>query len=173
MNNLVIYYSRADENYMGGRVKNIAKGNTEYIAEYLRDNFNADLFKVETVKEYAQAYMDCIREAQKELDNDERPQLKHYLSDVSKYDNIFIAGPCWWGTYPMAIFSAIEDIDFTGKKIFPIMTHAGSRMGKSESDLKSVVKGAEIAQGLPIKGSDCPNAEKTVVNWVNQNIYGG
>ena len=34
---LVIYFSRAGENYFGGELKNIEKGNTEVIAEYIQD----------------------------------------------------------------------------------------------------------------------------------------
>ena len=170
MKNLVIYYSRSGENYVNGKVTNINKGNTEYVAEFLRDNFGADLFKAETVKEYAKSYMDCIREAQKELDNDERPQLKKYLTDISEYDNVFIAGPCWWGTYPMAVFSAIEGLDFAGKKIFPIMTHEGSGMGHCEKDLKEQIKGARFVKGLAIHGADAKNSEQTVVSWVNRNL---
>lgn len=170
MKNLVIYYSRSGENYVNGKVTNINKGNTEYVAEFLRDNFGADLFRAETVKEYAKSYMDCIREAQKELDNDERPQLKKYLTDISEYDNVFIAGPCWWGTYPMAVFSAIEGLDFAGKKIFPIMTHEGSGMGHCEKDMKEQIKGARFVKGLAIHGADAKNSEQTVVSWVNRNL---
>lgn len=170
MKNLVIYYSRSGENYVNGAVTNISKGNTEYVAEFIRDHFDADLFKVETVKEYAKSYMDCIREAQKELDHYERPKLKKYLDDISEYDNVFIAGPCWWGTYPMAVFSAIEGLDFANKKIFPIMTHEGSGMGHSESDLKKLISGADFVRGLAIHGADAQNSEQTVVNWVKKNI---
>lgn len=170
MKNLVIYYSRSGENYVNGSITNINKGNTEYIAEFIKNNFDADLFKAETVKPYSKSYMDCIREAQKELDNDERPELTNYLEDISKYDNIFIAGPCWWGTYPMALFSAIDKLDFTGKKVFPIMTHEGSGMGHSEADLKKHIKGAEFVKGLPIHGTDASNSEKKVIDWVKKNI---
>ena len=37
MKSLIIYFSRADENYFGGDMKYIEKGNTEIIAEYIRD----------------------------------------------------------------------------------------------------------------------------------------
>ena len=170
MKNLVIYYSRSGENYVNGSIRTIAKGNTEYVAEFLADSFDADLFKVETVKEYSKSYMDCIREAQKELDNNERPQLKHRLEDISGYDNIFIAGPCWWGTYPMAIFSAIEGLDFTGKKVLPIMTHEGSGMGHSERDLKEHIKDAEFVKGLAIHGADAASSKKTVTEWARMNL---
>lgn len=170
MKNLVIYFSRKGENYVNGKIRNIEKGNTEYVAEFIQKNFGADLFKVETVKEYSKSYMDCIREAQKELDSDEHPQLRNYLEDISEYDNIFIAGPCWWGTYPMSVFAAIENLDFTGKKVLPIMTHEGSGMGHSENDLMKSIKGAQFVKGLAIHGASASGSEKTVCDWVRKNI---
>ena len=50
---LVIYFSRADENYSVGY---ITKGNTEVIAEYIRDITGADLFKIEGVEGYSADY---------------------------------------------------------------------------------------------------------------------
>ena len=41
---LIIYFSRADENYSVGY---ISKGNTEYIAEFVQELTGADMFKVE------------------------------------------------------------------------------------------------------------------------------
>lgn len=34
---LIIYFSRADENYFGGEMKYIEKGNTEIVAEYIKE----------------------------------------------------------------------------------------------------------------------------------------
>lgn len=41
--------------------------------------------------------------------------VEKYLKDISEYDNIFVCGPCWWGTYPVAVFTQLERLDFTGK----------------------------------------------------------
>lgn len=60
---IVIYFSRADENYFGGTMKYIEKGNTEDIAEYIRDILGADMFKVEPLEPYSADYMQCIEEA--------------------------------------------------------------------------------------------------------------
>ena len=168
--NLIIYYSRTGENYVRGKVKNLAKGNTEIVAEYIQKAAGGDLFQVETVKEYAADYYECIKEAKAELRAKARPELKNYLTDISDYDNIIVAGPCWWGTYPMAVFSALEGLDFAGKKIFPIMTHEGSGMGHCEKDLKEQIKGARFVKGLAIHGADAKNSEQTVVSWVNRNL---
>ena len=39
---LVIYFSRADENYLGGSMRYIDKGNTEVVAEYIKDIVGVD-----------------------------------------------------------------------------------------------------------------------------------
>lgn len=60
--NLIIYYSRADENYSVGYVD---KGNTEYVAEFVQELTNADMFKVEPLVPYPKEYQNCINEAKK------------------------------------------------------------------------------------------------------------
>ena len=42
---LIAFFSRADENYVSGTIRYIDKGNTEVIAEYIRDIVGADMFK--------------------------------------------------------------------------------------------------------------------------------
>lgn len=50
---IIIYFSRADENYGVGYIE---KGNTEVVAEYIRDVTGADMFKVERKTPYAKDY---------------------------------------------------------------------------------------------------------------------
>ena len=144
--NLIIYYSRTGENYVRGKVKNLAKGNTEIVAEYIQKAAGGDLFQVETVKEYAADYYECIKEAKAELRAKARPELKNYLTDISDYDNIIVAGPCWWGTYPMGVLTQIEKLDFTGKKV--------------QRSCRLKVGSQEILQGSKAgKRSCCPRSE--------------
>ena len=128
---LVIYFSRAGENYFGGVLKNIEKGNTEVIAEYIEDLTSAVLFKVEPANEYPADYMKCIDIAQKEKDNDARPEIKQALTDIGEYDTIFIGFPNWWGTLPMPMWTQLEQLDFTGKTVKPFVTHEGSGFGSA------------------------------------------
>ena len=109
---LVIYFSRADENYAVG---NIEKGNTEVIAEYIRDITGADLFKVEPAKPYSKNYKECCDEALEEKRQDARPELKNYLEDISDYEVIYIGSPIYWGTMPMSMFTRVRKIRFYRK----------------------------------------------------------
>jgi flavodoxin len=168
--NLIIYYSRKGENYWNGSIKNLSKGNTEIVAEFIQNAVGGDLFQVETVKRYAEDYYTCIEEAKKELHQGARPELREYLDSIDEYDNVFVCGPCWWGTFPMAIFSQLERLDFNGKKVMAVMTHEGSGLGSCERDLKKHCKGATFAKGLAVHGADAAKSESTVAAWAKKVI---
>ena len=167
--NLVIYYSRRGQNYFGGSIRSIEKGNAEQLAEYIQEATGADIFEIRTVKEYAEDYTKCTEEAQEEIRKNARPKLTEYLDSIDGYDNIFIVGPCWWGTYPMPMFTQLERLDFKGKKILPVMTHEGSGMGSSERDLKKICKGAKFVKGLAVQGTRVPASRGTVEEWALKN----
>lgn len=168
--NLIIYYSRRGQNYVQGEIKELEKGNTELLAEYIRDAVGADLFEIQTEKEYPEDYMKCTEEAKEELRTCARPRLKEYLKDIGDYDNIVIAGPCWWGTYPCAVFTQLEELNFRGKKVFPVMTHEGSGEARSRSDLKKFCRGAKLAKPLAVQGALCPDAKDEVTRWAQKNL---
>lgn len=169
-NNLIIYYSRTGENYVNGSIKNLSKGNTEICAEFIQKAIGGDLFEVKTVNPYAADYYECIDEAKKELRANARPELTEYLDSIDKYDNIFVCGPCWWGTYPMPVFTQLEKLDFTGKKVMALMTHEGSGLGSCEQDLKKLCKGASFGTGMAVHGADAVRSERAVAAWAKQNL---
>ena len=64
---LTVYYSRKGENYWNGSIKNLPKGNTERVAEFVQQAVGGDLFEVDTAKDYPADYYECIDEAKAEL----------------------------------------------------------------------------------------------------------
>lgn len=169
-NNLILYYSRKGENYFNGCIKSIDKGNTEIVAEFIQKAVGGNLFEVDTVRPYDKDYYVCIEEAKAELNSNARPELKEYINSIDAYDNIFVCGPCWWGTFPCAIFTQLEKLDFTGKKVIAVMTHEGSGLGSCEKDLKKICKGAAFGKGLAIHGAEALNSEKKVADWAKSQM---
>ena len=158
---LVIYFSRADENYNVGYID---KGNTEYIAEYVQEITNADMFKVEPLVPYAKDYSTCIQEAKKRVGN---APIKNIIDDVSEYEVIYIMSPIYWGTYAPEMETALKDIDFTGKIIRIVTTHEGSGLANVPIDVERICKGANVLDdAIAIRGADCKNARSKVENWV-------
>ena len=170
MATLIIYYSRRGENYWNGTIKNLAKGNTEIAAEFIKNAVGGDLFEVQTVREYAKDYYACIDEAQRELRARARPPIKAFPEDIDRYDNIFIGYPNWWGTMPMAMFTLLEHFDWAGRKIIPFCTNEGSGMGSSERDLARACPGATMARGLSIHGAETRRSEKKIADWAKKSM---
>lgn len=93
MAKLVAFYSRADENYFGGAMRYIEIGNTEKIAQIIADMTGAGLFKIEQKKPYAADYNTCIEQAKKDLQENKRPELLHYLESIDCYEEIYLGFP--------------------------------------------------------------------------------
>lgn len=167
---LTVYYSRKGENYWNGSIKNLKKGNTERVAEFIKKTVGGDIFEVDSVKTYDADYNKCIQEAKAELQSKERVAVKSYLENLEDYDTIFVGYPNWWGTMPMVMFTFLEHYNLSGKTIIPFCTNEGSGMGKSESDLKNICKGAVIKKGLSIHGAEAENSENKVTDWAKKSI---
>lgn len=103
-----------------------------------------------------------VDQARREIAADYRPALKTDLPDAGRYDVIYIGSPCWWSTVapPVATFLAAHD--FTGKTLIPFMTHEGSRMGRSEADIRRLCPGATVRSGVPVRGSDAAQADREI-----------
>ncbi len=158
---LIIYFSRADENYAVGYIE---KGNTEIVAEYVQELTNADMFKVEPLIPYARDYQTCIKEAKERIGN---APIKETLNDISKYEVIYIMSPIYWGTYAPELETAIKNLDFTGKTIRIITTHEGSGLANVVNDVKKICVGATILDdAIAIVGSQAKNSKSKIEAWI-------
>ena len=158
---LIIYFSRADENYSVGYIN---KGNTEIVAEYVRDLTNADMFKVEPLVPYAKDYQTCIKEAKERIGN---APVKNELTDISNYEVIYIMSPIYWGTYAPEIETILKSLDFTGKTIRVITTHEGSGLGSVLEDVKRICVGANVLDdAIAIRGSTVNSAKSKIEEWI-------
>jgi flavodoxin len=158
---LIAFYSRAGQNYVSGDIVDLEVGNTEVVARKIRHLLpDADLFKIDTVKDYPVDYMRTTEVAKEELRREIRPELTAEVENMSQYDTIILGYPNWWGTMPMAVFTFLEQYDFTGKAIIPFCTHEGSGMGHSVGDIKQACPGATVLEGTPIHGSTASQADR-------------
>ena len=166
---LIAYFSRADENYFGGAIRYVQKGNTEIVCEKIKELIEADTFRIEMKHPYSPAYLTCIDEAKKDLKENARPELVSIPKSIDNYSTIILAYPNYWGTIPMAVATFLESFNFSEKIILPLCTNEGSGMGKSESDIKKYVPNAILKSGLAIIGSRAENSIKAIKAWLKKN----
>lgn len=162
---IIIYFSRADENYFGGSLKYIDKGNTEIIAEYIKDITGAEIFKVEPLEEYSKDYMECIEEAKVRTRNKVAP-IKENVPDLSSYEVIYVGSPVYWGGMPEELFTALKGVDYSGKIIRPFVTHEGSGLSSIPNQLRDICNGAVVTSGLAITGSQVKESRSKVEEWI-------
>ena len=161
---LVAYYSRRGQNLVGGELRDLAVGNTEIAAEMVRVLTQADIFRIEPVREYAPDYCRCIDQARQDLIHGVRLELKAWPEDWEGYDTVYLGYPNHWSTLPVAVFSFVEGLDWTGKTIRPFCTSSSSGLGKSGELLAEMAGTGDWQTGMRFTSRA---AEADVAEWVN------
>lgn len=165
---LVAYFSQPDE-----ETKDIAKnGTTEIAAKTIQEQLNADIFRIETKKEYPETKEDCLKTAQEEKDNAERPELKKNIGDISGYDVVFIGYPIWCEDAPMAVYTFLESYDFSNKDIIPFSTYSEPPSVTAAHEIKVAVPSSYVDIGYAISDQVITTSqkelEKRITSWLSQ-----
>ena len=137
------------------------KGVTAKAAAELAKAENADLFEIKAKVPYTDADLDYkvkdCRSNKEMADESCRPEIAEKISDVSKYDVIFVGFPVWWGREPSIIDTFLESYDLAGKKVIPFCTSGMSDCKKATEHIKGIVGDAvtvEEGKRLGAEGSE-------------------
>lgn len=141
-------------------------GNTREIAVQIKNATGGDLFEITPVAPYPTDYNAVVDQAKKEINSDYRPPLKAKNEHISDYDVIFVGSPNWWSTIAPPVATFLSSHDLAGKTIVPFMTHEGSGMGRSVSDIKKLCQNSTVLEGLPIRGKKAKTSQNTVLKWL-------
>ena len=69
---------------------------------------------------------------------------------------------------PTIVMTFLESYDFTNKHIYPICSHEGSGMGRSESNLKKLCPNSIVHKGLSIHGSHVDGCRQQLERWLGE-----
>lgn len=141
-------------------------GNTREMARQIGEATGGELFEIVPVVPYPADYQTVVDQAKREINAGVRPALKTRVEDMSQYDVIFVGSPCWWATVAPPVATFLASYDFAGKTVVPFMTHEGSRMGRTEADIRKLCPQSTVPDGLPIRGSAVGSSKDAVEKWV-------
>lgn len=129
---LIVYFSCTDT--------------TKKIAEYVQEITGADIYRIEPEVPYTAEdlnYGDASTRATREQnDSSARPAIAGKVENMSRYQNIVIAYPIWWGQAPRIISTFLESYDFSGKTVVPVCTSHSSGIGSSATNLHALTDGS-------------------------------
>lgn len=144
-------------------------GNSAVMANHIQSVVGGDLFSIVSENLYPADYESCLQRVSKEQSENIRPSLANHIDNMEEYDIIFLGFPNWGYTCPMAVFSFLEEYDFSGKTIIPFCTHGTGGLADTVADIKKILpEDCEIMQPVSVYRSDIPDCYDTISEWLSQ-----
>ena len=158
MKNLIVYYSY--------------EGNTEELVKGMESVIDADVLRLIPEKEKISKSLFRFVWGGMQVYMTKTPKLKEYKVDVSKYDNIIIAAPCWFGTYAPPINTFLKENAISGKNIYLLVCNGGN-LRNTRRNFETALKGNNIVSMLdlvyPLKNG-IEQAKSKANEWIVSSI---
>lgn len=144
-------------------------GNTKGIAEQIQEKLDADIFEITLVHPYSDDYNTVLEQAQKDQNEQARPEIDNHIENIDDYDTIILGYPNWWASIPMPIASFLEEYDLTNKTIIPFCSHGGGRFGQSLTAISKLEPDAEMGEAMDVHYSGDDNLSSDIDEWLERN----
>ena len=158
MKNLIVYYSY--------------EGNCEEISKAILEVIDADVLKVVPKKEKKTKSLFRFVWGGIQVYMRKKPELEEYNIDLSKYDNIFIGSPCWFGTFAPPINTFLSENKIENKNIFLFVCNGGN-LRNTWKNYEEMLKGNRIVSKIdfvyPIKNG-IEKSKRKVCKWALENL---
>ena len=160
MNTLIVYYS--------------LEGNTEYVANKIKDETDADLLKLIPVKPYHDKGFKKFFWGGKSAVMGDTPELEPYNVDINSYDRIIFGFPVWASTFapPLRTFINEKKASLSGKTFCAFACQSGNGAEKAFSKLAKLLGISEFSTtAVFIDPKKKPNkdTEKRILEFAKNN----
>ena len=136
---LVLYYSQTS--------------NTKAVATEIATKLGADIDEIIPVELYEGDFKATIERGKKELDEKAYPEIQPLAKNAADYDVIFLGYPIWFGTFAPPVFTFLNQVDLSGKKIVPFCTFGSGGLESSLRDLAALEPEAELRPGYGVRAA--------------------
>ncbi len=178
-NILIAYFTRAENVYLNNpdeididatsSASLLLPGNAAIMANHIQSFIGGDLFSIVAEDLYPSDYESCLERVSKEQAENIHPALANHLNDIDDYDIIFLGYPNWGYSCPMAIFSFLEEYDFSGKTVIPFCTHGTGGLADTISDITaSLPEDCTILKPIGIYRSDISDCDDEIAAWLSE-----
>ena len=128
-----------------------ASGQTQTAAKKIANLLGADIYEIKPKVKYSNKDLDWNDQSSRSTieckNRNSRPELADKNANIANYDTILVGFPVWWYLAPNLILTFLEAYDFTGKKVIIWGTSHSSGMGETMTEIRKVVKGANVVEG--------------------------
>lgn len=175
---LVVYFAVAENSDVDAVASasivssNDSRGRMKALADMIQEETGGDIFSIQTSVEYPGDGGKLVEFAQKEQDEDARPELTSHIENLEEYDTIFIGYPTWWYDLPQVMYSFFDEYDFSGKTIIPFNSHNGSQFSGTIDTIAQLEPDATVIEdGFTVNERDVADAGKDIAQWLKDLGY--
>ena len=154
---LVLYYSQTS--------------NTKGVAQEIANKLGADIEEIVPVELYEGDFQATIERGKKELDEGIYPEIQPLKANVADYDVVFLGYPIWFGTYAPPVFTFLDQVDLSGKKVVPFCTFGSGGLESSVKDLTEAEPNAEILPGYGVRAARLEVMPKEIDQFLKSNGF--
>lgn len=126
--------------------------NTKAVAEIIHKNVGGALVELELQKPYPEDYKEIVSQVSKENEIGFLPPLKTKITNIEKFDMVFVGFPTWGMQLPPPMKSFLKEYNLEGKTIIPFNTNAGYGIGSSFQTVKELCAKSSVLEGFSVKG---------------------
>lgn len=140
-------------------------GNTKAVAKFIADRTGAPMVEIANAIPYDKGYDATVAQAKEEQKVNARPEIKPLSQNPADYDIIFLGYPNWWGSYPMAVATFVENNKLEGKNVIPFFTHGGGGVQNCQRDLAQLIPNVH-SNYLCLSGRSAKASQAEVDKWL-------
>ena len=114
------------------------EGNVDFISRELAKELGADLYRLQTVKEYPKKGLMKFVHGGRDTIKGFKPELKGQLPDLSAYKSILVGAPVWASKPAAPLNTFFDGADFSGKSVSLFASSAGGNSKKCLSIMREI-----------------------------------
>ena len=113
------------------------EGNVDFVSRELAKELGADLYRLQTVKEYPKKGLMKFVHGGRDTIKGFKPELKA-LPDLSAYKSILVGAPVWASKPAAPLNTFFDGADFSGKSVSLFTSSAGGNSKKCLSIMREI-----------------------------------
>lgn len=141
-------------------------GNAQMIAGWIAEETGADVFPIQTAYTYPSDYNQTVAVGEGQDIDFVSLKLAAHLDDVSGYDTVWLIAPIWHYTVCTPLRMFLSETDLSGKTVYVVTTHCGSRFADTVERIREMQPGANVIKAVSVSGSDPNSYEEEVRKFV-------
>ena len=143
-------------------------GNTEKVAQSIRQQTGSDIFEIVPKTPYSTDYDTVVSDAKAEQQQNARPEMADAIENMGDYDTVYVGFPNWWGDMPMILYTFFDTYDLSGKTVALFCTSGGSGLSNTVNEVKELEPNAAVTKGLHIGSSASSDPDSAVRAWLDE-----